>query len=436
MIRGRLAIGLLATLVVAYVALIHSPLRFAGDSPVYLCDATDLATGRGFHDEHLPPGYPHVLAAMELIGIHSNAGIVALNLLSMCAGLACIAVVLRREFDLTARETGVICLLSSLSWMWVGLITFPLTEMLYFALASLVLVILSRARNQTPVQFAGSFAGAALLAVAAFLVRTIGAALFVALAFALLETRLLSNLLGRRWTVALFLIGVLSATCFGYTQRERIASRWYAGALGYLTTARPLNTTEEIVWWRVSEIGELAQNVSSDAFFPTSTNLPIESISPSVLVTMQLRATRFAFGGAAVLVLLVGAWTRRHRFSSADAYLAAYFGILFIWPYDDPRFFGPVVPLLLALGWLGLRSFNFKAQNLRRFATVYSVIFCLFGAVALADSLYVTYFDRLQPWRDCGRYVPAFPEWLAAFDRYGGIRPGTSAPEGQPPDRR
>src|SRR5580658_7065495 len=69
MIRGRLAIGLLATLVVAYVALIHSPLRFAGDSPVYLCDATDLATGRGFHDDHLPPGYPRVLAALEFVGL-------------------------------------------------------------------------------------------------------------------------------------------------------------------------------------------------------------------------------------------------------------------------------------------------------------------------------------------------------------------------------
>jgi hypothetical protein len=428
MSRKVIVYGLLAALVVAYLALIHSPLRFAGDSPVYLCDATDLATGKGFHDDHLPPGYPRVLATLEFIGLRSNFGIVGLNLLSMCVGLACIAVVLRREMDLSIRETGVICLLSSLSWMWVQLATFPLTEMLYFAISSMVLALLSQARNRTAVQFAAYFVGAAVLALAAFSVRTIGAALLVALAFALLETRSMRSLMGRRWAIGLFLVGVIIAGCFGYAQRERIASRWYAGALGYLSTGRPLNTTGEIVWWRIAEIGELTQNVSSTAFFPTSTTLPMDSISPSVLVTLQLRATRFVFGAVAAALILVGFRTRRRRFAPVDAYLLAYFGILFLWPYDDPRFFAPVLPLLFALGWLGLRSFNFEPRKLRRVATAYSLVFCTFGAAALADSLYVTYVDRLQPWRECSKYTPAMPEWLAAFDRYGGVRPDGRAP--------
>lgn len=147
MSRKLISYGLLAALVVAYLALIHSPLRFADDSPVYLCDAADLATGKGFHDDHLPPGYPRVLAALEFVGLRSNVGIVGLNLLSMCVGLACIAVVLRREMDLSTRETGVICLLFSLSWMWVQLATFPLTEMPYLALSSMVLALLSRAQS-------------------------------------------------------------------------------------------------------------------------------------------------------------------------------------------------------------------------------------------------------------------------------------------------
>lgn len=431
MSRKVIAMGLVAALMIAYLALIHSPLRFAGDSPVYLCDATDLATGRGFRDDHLPPGYPHALAAMELMGLGSNAGIVALNLVCMGAGLLCIAVVLRREMDLSTRETGVICLLCSLSWMWVELATYPLTEMLYFALSSMVLALLSCARNRTAVQFAACFAAAALLAMAAFYVRTIGAALFVALALGVLQIRALRHLMGRRWTLVLFLIGVLLATCFAYTKRERIASRWYAGALGYLSTARSLNTTQDIVWWRIGEIGELAQNASSNAFVPTSATLPMDSISPSVLVTLQLQATRFVFGAAAVALILAGFWTRRRRLSPVDAYLAAYFGILAIWPYDDPRFFAPILPLLFALAWLGLRSFKFEARNLQRVATVYTLAFCLFGAAALADSLYVTYFDRLRPWREVSRYAPAVPEWMAAYDRYGGLRPVGST-GGQP----
>ncbi len=263
---------------------------------------------------------------------------------------------------------------------------------------------------------------------AAFSVRTIGAALVVALAFALLETRRMRSLMGRRWAIGLFLVGVVIASCFGYAQRERIASRWYAGALGYLSTGRPLNTTEEIVWWRMAEIGELTQNVSSTAFFPTSATLPMDSISPSVLVTLQLQATRFVFGAVAAAFILAGFWTRRGRLAPVDAYLLGYFGILFLWPYDDPRFFAPILPLLFALGWLGLRSFNFQARNLRRVAMAYSLVFCTFGAAALANSLYVTYFDRLQPWRECSKYTPAMPEWLAAFDRYGGVRPDERTP--------
>ncbi len=130
---------LLAALVVAYVALLHSPLRLAGDSPVYLCDASDLADGRGFQDDHLPRGYPHALAALDLIHLGTSVGIVALNLLTLAAGLVCIATVLRREFEFSRTETNTICLLVCCSWMWIQLTTFPLSEPLFFAFSSMVL---------------------------------------------------------------------------------------------------------------------------------------------------------------------------------------------------------------------------------------------------------------------------------------------------------
>ncbi len=178
---------LIVALFVAYAALIHSPLRLAGDSPVYLCDATDLAQGRGFSDDHLPPGYPHVLAVLNLIGLGSSGGIVALNLISMGAGLVCISTVLRRDFGLSRGEVNTICLLSCCSWMWVQLVTFPLSEPLFFALSSMVLAMLSLSKDRSTLQAVLYVATAAILAAAAFFVRTIGAALFVAVAFGALE---------------------------------------------------------------------------------------------------------------------------------------------------------------------------------------------------------------------------------------------------------
>ena len=151
----------------------------------------------------------------------------------------------------------------------------------------------------------------------------------------------------------------------------------------------------------------------------TSTDGEIESMGSVALV------------GKNAVLILAGFWARRRRFSPVDAYLLGYFGILFLWPYDDPRFFAPVLPLLFALGWIGLRSFPIEARNLRRLAIAYSIVFCVFGTVAMSDSLYVTYFDRLEPWREISRYAPAVPDWVAAFDRYGGVRPHTGTADGE-----
>lgn len=418
--------ALVVVLFAAYAAQIYSPLRLAGDTSVYLCDATDLSEGRGFRDDHLPPGYPRVLAVMDLMGLGSSGGFVAFNLICMGAGLVCMSTILRRDFGLSKRETNTICLLSCLSWMWVQLVTFPLSDLLFFALSSMVLAMLSLSKERSPLQAALYVAAAAVLATAAFFVRTIGAALFVAVALAVLQMNGVRSFVGRRAAVILLSIGVGGAACLGFALRDRIASPWYAGALSYLTRMRnPLNTTQEIALWRIGEVGELLQNVSSTAFAPTTPTLPIESISPSVLVTLQLRAVRLAVGSVAVALVLAGLWRRRREFSPVEAYLLAYVGILLIWPFDDTRFFAPVLPLLFAFAWLGLRSLKLQPLNLRRFAVSYCVVFCLFGAVAFGDSLRVTYFDRQRPWRECSDWLSNFPSWLTAFDRYGGVRPRT-----------
>ena len=407
----------------AYLAQIHSPLRLAGDSPVYLCDAADLADGKGFHDDHLPPGYPHALAALDMVGLRSNAGIVALNLVSMAAGLVAISTVLRRELALSSREVGTICLLCCCSWMWIQLATFPLSEMLFFALSSAVLALVTFARERPFRQAALYIALALLLAVGAFFVRTIGAALFVAVAFAMIETPAVRRFVGRRTAIAALTLGAVCAAWIGVNHAEFFASPWYAGALKYLyREGHPLRTTEEIAWWRIGEVGELAQNISANAFAPTTPTLPLDSMPPSVYLTLQVRTLRQAVGIVFAIVVLAGVWSRRRRFWAVEAYLAAYVGILLLWPFDDPRFFAPVLPLLFAYAWLGLCSLKPAPRPLGRFVAAYSVVFCLIGALAMADSLRVTYFDRLRPWRECHRYMTDFPDWQAAYDRYGGLR--------------
>jgi hypothetical protein len=424
MSRSMALNGFFIAILATYLAQIHSPLRLAGDSPVYLCDAADLVDGKGFHDEHLPRGYPYALAALDSIGLGSNAGIVALNLVSIAAGLVCVSTVLRRELGMSKREVSTICVLCCCSWMWVQLATFPLSDLLFFALSSAVLAMLSLAKERSTLQAGLCLATAVLLASAAFLVRTIGAALFVAVAIAVLNTQAVRNILGRRGAIGLLAIGAGIAACVGLARPHLFASPWYAGSLSYLTAMKhPWSITQEIVAWRIGEVGELAQNVSSTAFAPTTATLPLDSVSPRVFITLQLQALRLAVGFVSTLLILAGLWSRRRQFSMIEGYLAAYVGILLIWPFDDTRFLAPVLPLLFAYAWLGLCSLKPKPQTLRRLVVCYSVVFCFFGAVAMGDSLRVTYLDRLRPWRECKAYMIDIPAWLTAYDRYGGLRP-------------
>jgi hypothetical protein len=162
--------------------------------------------------------------------------------------------------------------------------------------------------------------------------------------------------------------------------------------------------------------------VSSTAFAPTTATLPLDSLSPGVQMTLQLRALRIAVGLVFLVLIFAGLWSRRRRLSPIEGYLTAYVGILAIWPFDDTRFFAPVIPLLFAYAWLGLCSLKPPPQALRRFVLSYCVIFCFFGVVAMGDALRVTYFDRLRPWRECRAYLVDIPDWFKAYNRYGGLR--------------
>jgi hypothetical protein len=325
---------------------------------------------------------------------------------------------------LTQPEVRTICILSCCSWMWVQLATFPLSDLLFFALSSAVLLLLSLAKQRPAFQIGLCFVPATLLAGAAFLVRTIGAALFIAIAVALIETQTARRFLGRRTAIAALVVAAAVAAGIGVTRPQLFTSPWYAGALSYLTELKhPWRTTEEITWWRVGEVGELAQNISSTALAPTTPTLPIDSTSPWVYITEQFRALRMAVGLVFSILILAGLWTRRRQLAPVEGYFFAFVGILLIWPFDDPRFFAPVLPLLFAYAWLGLRALQPPPVALRRFLAAYCFVFCCLGAVAMGDSLRVTYFDRLHPWHECRVYMADIPTWLAAYDRYGGLRP-------------
>jgi hypothetical protein len=285
-----------------------------------------------------------------------------------------------------------------------------------------VLAVLSLARLRTGGRAAVCLAAAVILSIGAFFVRTIGAALFVPVAISLLERTVVAwGVLGRRtvlWTVVI--IGVLLAGV-GLLCRDRFTSRWYAREY---TQTRV--STAEVAWWRVGEIGEIVRNFPSDVAAETRANLPIDTTSPFLLLGTELRSTRYLLGLAWIGLVACGVVSRR-SVSHLETYLAAYVAILCLWPFECVRFWAPILPFLLALAWIGLKSCGIRARTSWRIGVCYSLLFVACGSIAMAGSLHLAFFERERPWNECKQWLMIHPKWMAAFDRFHGTRPRTSA---------
>jgi len=267
---------------------------------------------------------------------------------------------------------------------------------------------------------AAALTGAAfVLSLAAFFVRTIGAALFAAVAFSVWEMGIAwsrRDWIGRRTAIASLLVGGAIAASVGFACRHALATPWYARAW-QLSPAAIGNT----LCYRVAEIGETFQNVSADAFPSTAASLPVESTSARDMLTRELHAIRYISGAIAIGLILMGIF-RRRRFSHVESFLAAYVAILLIWPFTAVRFWAPVLPLLFGYAWIGLRSIANSRPALMKAAACYCVIFCLFGSVAMAQTLRASLFDRGRTWRESREWLVRHPDWLAAYERFGGER--------------
>lgn len=146
----------------------------------------------------------------------------------------------------------------------------------------------------------------------------------------------------------------------------------------------------------------------------------------------------FAAAGLVAVVLLALARQRPVRLQLVDVYLALYLGVLAFWPYDSPRLWMPIAPLVAGQ----VVSTLYRVRNLRpvRFLIpVYAAWFALTGVVALGYTTRISFsgkdFSRLYG-TDGGMATTALhtvrPEVIRRYNaqadtvlnRYGGRRAG------------
>jgi hypothetical protein len=135
----------------------------------------------------------------------------------------------------------------------------------------------------------------------------------------------------------------------------------------YADHGGPLSFLLWLLQTRSRELGELTLN------------------APFARVPPLLGPLYHGVGLAALVLAAAGLRRRARRPRAVDLYLVAYLAILAVYPFEDARYFLPVLPLLFC--WmLGAKCWSSQPRYIRSSLTAYGVIFLTLGAAALLFS--------------------------------------------------
>ena len=369
----KVQLGVMLILVAIYFLQAATPLRLHPDTVVFLSVAETAEHGGGFlyHGQPtvFPPGYPALLALLIRLHLAHVWVIVSLSVLSLAIGLLAVRAIIESAGFGEHIALGV-CILSLLSFVFVKYSAIPLSDTLYFGLSMCCLAAMKQPRS-SGFRLRRTIACGALL-IASVCVRRVGIALIPAMVYLLMfecDVRAYAMRLSARMKGAVVLLAACAGALVAYVIYGTSTLRDFTASLkGHALADMGLR----ILTHRLKELGEMALNVPAAALPPIGQHLLT------------------ALGVLVFLLVCGGVASRRKQFGVLEAYFIAYVAILFVWPFADPRFWLPVIPLLVAYSGLSLQRLvqGTMASGLLR---GYVVLFAVLGLVTLATSTALTF---------------------------------------------
>jgi len=274
--------------------------------------------------DYLPYGYTGLLIILAKLGILKSFTIVFINCIYLLAGLYMI----KKIFAASLRPF-VFFILVLLNWTIMKFTVHPLSEIQFFFFSTASLYFFykhTKHRKFISLVFAFVFAGLA------FLTRTIGVALVPALLLGLCweHKEGLTNIV-RRNKLLVIIILLLVAGVFifskqlGLNHYTGVRSEQFKGNLTML----------DILGWHFKEWTEIILNVPFNR---------IENYLGHAALILFI-VLGIAFFGWFVYALL-----RNNKMPFfIKIYLLAYCAIIFYWPFYDPRFWVPIIPMGIAV---------------------------------------------------------------------------------------
>lgn len=340
---------LLVVLFLIHAIQIWGPLRLNTDAEHFLSYATLAAdSAQSFplaSSPPHPPGYATMIAVLDRAGLGSTPVLVLVNLAFIAVGVVAAYGVAARGFGFNEHGALIVCVMTLLSFVVVKHAPIPLSDVPFFGVAMAALYALVQA--ETGPRSRWLWLGLALLlCVGAIVLRTIGVALLPALVWGACGKR-------KQLAAALLVVGVvlgpliLSSSDYGRYALEKFQT---GEAWRVIASAR------------LNELGELALNIPSS-------RLP-DSLAPLFWIAAGALFCASAAG--------VACWKSG---GVAELFLITFAGILLVWPYEDARFWLPVVPVMIAAAWMGLNKIP------RLFVFSWAGVYTALGVAALVFSV-------------------------------------------------
>ncbi len=316
-------------------------------------------------NDYLPYGYTALLLLLSKLGLLRSFSIVFVNCLYLLGGLF-----FTKKIFAHTRSPYFIFFLVLLNWTVIKFVTHPLSEMqyLFFSLAavfSFYKFILNKNIRDLLLAF--------LLAGMAFLTRSVGITLISAFIVSLIwefRKQLVEIIKGKRILVVSILLCIVVVLYFS----RQLGLNHYTGVLSKQFSEGV--RFSKVLGWHFSEWGEIFLNTSR-----------FKVIS---LLSSNLGDLLFTILGIlGVVGFIFICFIKKNRIPFiVKSYLFFYMLLMFNWPFQDPRFWVPVVPLIAAV--ISQHSFS-KERIIRLVLTLWLLVYSALGFVSIGYMTYTSF---------------------------------------------
>lgn len=317
----------LAIIVSIYLLDCFTPLRLHVDTVRYYaikdCIEFGCPPDSDAATDYFPYGYTALLLILSKLGILKSFTIVFLNTVYLFAGLYLLYKVFADKVN-----PYFFFLIVLLQWLFVKFVAHPLSEMQYIFFSLTSIYFFYRFIQFKQIKF---LIFSLLMGWLAFMTRTIGVTLVAALCIGLMweyKEQQLKFIKKQK----LLVTGVIILLCFLlYTYSKPLGIDHYLGVLSKFYHTAPMITRFR---WRFVEWGEIFLNLPANKIIDRLFGIAGEIFF--ILIGLFI----FCW-------FMVTLWFKKNDIPIfIKVYIVLYTILMFFWPFNDPRFWVPIMPVM------------------------------------------------------------------------------------------